>query len=188
MINQGLTSYLASAEDIEVLGSASSAATLLPLLAAQNYDVLLLDIQLPDANGIEVCLQVKQAYPNLHILALSNLDDRGTILKMLSNGASGYVLKSASMEEVVQAIRSIAMGAIYLGEGTQQSLVNIKTLSTEEIPPITSREKEVLKHLAAGLSSVQIAALLFVSPLTVDTHRRNLLQKFKVNKTVNLLQ
>lgn len=84
---------------------------------------------------------------------------------MLSNGASGYVLKSAPMEEVVQVIRSIAMGAIYLGEGTQQSLVNIKSMTTEGIPPITSREKEVLKHLAAGLSSVQIAALLFVSPL-----------------------
>lgn len=188
LITQGLTSYLASHKSIEIIATASSSEELLSLLDAVQPDVLLLDIQLPDGSGLDLCGQIKLQYPNIHILGLSNLDDRQIILQMLSQGASGYVLKSAPIEEIEQAILHIASAGVYIGTGAQKTLANTSITPQEEIPQITRREKEVLNYLSKGLSSVQIAELMFVSPLTVDVHRRNLLQKFKVNKTVNLLQ
>lgn len=188
LIKQGLTSYLASHESIEIIATASSSKELLGLLDVVQPDVLLLDIQLPDGSGLDLCGQIKLQYPNIHILGLSNLDDRQIILQMLSQGASGYVLKSAPIEEIEQAILHIASAGVYLGTGAQKTLASTSINLQEEIPQITRREKEVLNYLSKGLSSVQIAELMFVSHLTIDVHRRNLLQKFKVNKTVNLLQ
>ena len=188
LITQGLSSYLLPHEEIEVLAAAGSLAELRDLLKVMEADVLLLDIQLPDGNGLVACSEIKQAYPDLLILGLSNLDDRNMMLQMLQNGASGYLLKSAPMEEIVRAITHIAAGGIYIGEAAQKVMAISKVNPKEEIPALTRREKEVINYLAQGLSSVQMAELLFVSPATVDTHRRNLLQKFNVNKTVNLLQ
>ncbi|WP_099367506.1 response regulator [Sphingobacterium sp. 1.A.4] len=188
LITQGLSSYLLPHEEIKVLAAAASLTELRNLLKVLEADVLLLDIQLPDGNGLVVCSEIKQAYPDLLILGLSNLDDRNMMLQMLQHGASGYLLKSAPMEEIVRAITNIAAGGIYIGEAAQKVMAISKVNPKEEIPALTRREKEVINYLAQGLSSVQMAELLFVSPATVDTHRRNLLQKFNVNKTVNLLQ
>lgn len=188
LITQGLKSYIDLNRQIQIVASAASAKELRDVLSVTDADVLLLDIQLPDGNGIDLCAEVKQAYPELKILGLSNLDDRNIILRMLNQGASGYLLKSAPMEEIEKAILHIYDGGVYLGQHAQNSLVLLKNNLSGEIPPVTRREKEVLHYLSQGLSSVEIAEKMFVSPLTVDTHRRNLLQKFNVSKTVNLLQ
>ncbi len=188
LITQGLKSYIDLNRQIQIVASAASAKELRDVLSVTDADVLLLDIQLPDGNGIDLCAEIKQAYPELKILGLSNLDDRNIILRMLNQGASGYLLKSAPMEEIEKAILHIYDGGVYLGQHAQNSLVLLKNNLSGEIPPVTRREKEVLHYLSQGLSSVEIAEKMFVSPLTVDTHRRNLLQKFNVSKTVNLLQ
>ncbi len=188
LITQGLKSYIDLNRQIQIVASAASAKELRDVLSVTDADVLLLDIQLPDGNGIDLCAEIKQAYPELKILGLSNLDDRNIILRMLNQGASGYLLKSAPMEEIEKAILHIYEGGVYLGQHAQNSLVLLKNNLSGEIPPVTRREKEVLHYLSQGLSSVEIAEKMFVSPLTVDTHRRNLLQKFNVSKTVNLLQ
>ena len=188
LITQGLKSYIDLNRQIQIVASAASAKELRDVLSVTDADVLLLDIQLPDGNGIDLCAEIKQAYPELKILGLSNLDDRNIILRMLNQGASGYLLKSAPMEEIEKAILHIYDGGVYLGQHAQNSLVLLKNNLSGEIPLVTRREKEVLHYLSQGLSSVEIAEKMFVSPLTVDTHRRNLLQKFNVSKTVNLLQ
>ncbi len=188
LITQGLKSYIDLNRQIQIVASAASAKELRDVLSVTDADVLLLDIQLPDGNGIDLCAEIKQAYPELKILGLSNLDDRNIILRMLNQGSSGYLLKSAPMEEIEKAILHIYEGGVYLGQHAQNSLVLLKNNLSGEIPPVTRREKEVLHYLSQGLSSVEIAEKMFVSPLTVDTHRRNLLQKFNVSKTVNLLQ
>lgn len=187
LITQGIYSYLQADVELEILGSASTALELKDLLKQVEADIILMDIQLPDQSGIELCTEVKQQYPDLKILGLSNLDDRNIILNMLNAGANGYVLKSAPLEEIKLAIDHIYDGGIYLGESVQKCLAMGQS-QQEEIPPVTRKEKEVLAYLAQGLSSIQIADIMFVSPLTVDTHRRNLMLKFKTNKTVNLLQ
>lgn len=188
LINQGLQSYLAMHKQIQVVASASTALELRRILAETPADVLLLDIQLPDGNGLELCAEIRKSYPGIRIMGLSNIDDRGVILNMLHQGASGYLLKSAPMEDIENAILHIHDGGVYLGKEVQMSLNTQKYTSPPEIPAVTRREKEVLHYLSRGFSSAQIAEAMFVSPLTVDTHRRNLLQKFNVNKTVNLLQ
>lgn len=188
IINQGIESYFASHNKMRVVATANSVAKLRTLLATTTVDVLLLDINLPDGDGMELCAEVKKSYLELKVLGLSSLDERSVILRMLENGASGYLLKNAPMEEIEKAILHIYDGGVYLGTYAQSSLISQKKDDKIEIPPVTRREKEVLYYLAKGLSSIQIAEKMFVSPLTVDTHRRNLLQKFKVGKTVNLLQ
>lgn len=188
IINQGIQSFFSSNDAMRIVASAHSAAELWELLPVSEADVLLLDINLPDGDGLEMCSEIKKSYPALHIIGLSSLGERSIILRMLQEGASGYLLKSAPMEEIEKAVLHVYEGGVYLGANAQTNLVSQEKESSEEIPLITKREKEVLNYLSQGLSSVQIAEKMFVSPLTVDTHRRNLMQKFDVTKTVNLLR
>jgi DNA-binding NarL/FixJ family response regulator len=157
-------------------------------LAITSADILLLDINLPDGNGLELCPEIKKKYPELKILALSNFNERSIILRMLHNGASGYLLKSSSTAEIEKAIRNIVDGNLHFGKEAQKILTTITAQELIEIPPVTKREKEVLKYLADGLTTPQIAEKMFVSAVTVDSHRKSLMQKFEVNKTVLLLQ
>jgi DNA-binding NarL/FixJ family response regulator len=107
---------------------------------------------------------------------------------MLHNGASGYLLKSSSTAEIEKAIRNIVDGNLHFGKEAQKILTTITAQELIESPPVTKREKEVLKYLADGLTTPQIAEKMFVSAVTVDSHRKSLMQKFEVNKTVLLLQ
>ncbi len=187
IINQGLQSFITLHPQMEVVATTTTLKELNETLKNVIADVLLLDIHLPDGKASEVCLELKQRYPNLKILGLSNVDDPIIIQQMINDGISGYLLKSSPMDEIEEAILTTYEGGTYLSE----QILNLLTTSNtdfEEIPVITRREKEVLKHLANGLSSTQIAEKMNISPLTVDSHRKNLMQKFNVNKTVNLLQ
>lgn len=186
LINQGLKSYLDLHAEIQVVAIASSVNELRGLLS-NEIDVVLLDIQLPDGNGMDMCKEIKRQFTDIKVLGLSNLEGNHIILSMIERGASGYLLKSSPMEDIEKAILHIYDGGLYLDKEVQSSLISSKT-NREDIPKVTRREKEVLHYLAQGMSSVQIAEKIFVSPLTVDAHRRNLLQKFNVNKTVALLR
>lgn len=187
IINEGLQSFITSHPMMEVVATATNIKQLNETLKNVVADVLLLDIHLPDGKASEICLNIKQNYPNLKILGLSNVDDPFIIQQMINDGASGYLLKNSPMAEIEGAILNIYEGSTYLSS----EIINILTPSnnnSEEIPIITRREREVLKYLSEGLSSAQIADKMNISPLTVDSHRKNLMQKFNVNKTVNLLQ
>lgn len=187
IINQGLQSFITLHPEMEVVATTTTLKELNETLKKVITDVLLLDIHLPDGKASEICLELKQRYPNLKILGLSNVDDPIIIQQMINDGISGYLLKSSPMDEIEEAILTTYEGGTYLSEQILNLLTPSKT-DFEEIPVITRREKEVLKHLANGLSSTQIAEKMNISPLTVDSHRKNLMQKFNVNKTVNLLQ
>ncbi|MDO5105587.1 response regulator transcription factor [Capnocytophaga sp.] len=187
VINQGLQSFITSHPEMEVVATASTIAQLTEVLKNVIADVLLLDIHLPDGKASEICLDLKRRYAGLKILGLSNVDDPIVIGQMLGDGVAGYLLKSSPMTEIEEAILTVYEGKTYLN----QQIVELLTPSRhdfEEIPMITRREKEVLRYLAEGLSSTQIAEKMNISPLTVDSHRKNLMQKFNVNKTVMLLQ
>lgn len=188
LITEGIHSFIAQKEDMEVVATAGSSAALMDLLPLQMADVLLLDVNLPDENGIDVCMEVKKKYPHLKILGLSNYNERSVILRMLHNGASGYLVKSESVNVVEQAIRHIHEGGVYFGKEVQNTLSSLTKTELMETPPITKREKEVLQYLDEGLTSAMIADKMFISSLTVDSHRKNLLRKFNVSKTISLLQ
>lgn len=188
LITEGIHSFITQKEDMEVVATAASAAELMNILPLKMADVLLLDVNLPDENGIDVCMEVKKKYPDIRILGLSNFNERSVIVRMLNNGASGYLVKSESVNVVEQAIRHIHEGGVYFGKEAQSTLTSLTKTVLMDLPPITKREKEVLQYLDEGLTSPMIAEKMFISSLTVDSHRKNLLRKFNVSKTISLVQ
>lgn len=186
LIVEGIKSYLTNSKSINFVLKADGKAMLLKHLAKTRIDVLLLDVQLKDGFGPDVCKEVLALYPKIKVIGLSNVDDNTTILKMINNGALGYLIKSSSLKEIEKAIELVYAGEVYYCSEAQLALLNFEKSQTEK-PMITTREKDVLRLLANGLSSAEIAVELFISTQTVDSHRKNLLNKFKVNKTVNLI-
>lgn len=185
MVIEGIRSLLQSEEGIEWAGHATNAASCLAFLQQQLPDVILMDINLPDKNGIDLCKEVKEKYPSVFILGLSTFNQQSFIQKMMSNGASGYVLKNATQEELMEAIETVSKGKTYLSDEVATSL---RKNVLPEIPVITRREKEVLLLIADGLTNAEIAKQLFLSTTTVDTHRKNLLAKFDVKNTASLIK
>jgi DNA-binding NarL/FixJ family response regulator len=185
MVVEGIRSLLQHQKNIEWMGHAMNAASCLAFLQKQPIDVLLLDINLPDKSGIDLCREVKQSYPDIHIIGLSSFNQLSFIEKMMSNGASGYVLKNATQEELIDAIESVVQGRVFLS--TEVASI-VKKGADSKIPVITRREKEILGLIADGLTNNAIAEKLFISTTTVDTHRKSLLAKFEVKNTATLIR
>lgn len=184
MVIEGIRSLLQSEKNIEWLGHAMNAASCLAFLQQQLPDIILMDISIPDKSGIDLCKEVKEKYPSVFIIGLSTFNQQSFIQKMMDNGASGYVLKNATKEELLEAITIVAKGKTYLSFEVSKTL---KTKPADNII-LTRREKEVLKLIADGLTNIEIAQSLFISTTTVDTHRKNLLAKFDVKNTALLIR
>lgn len=184
MVVEGIRSLLQNEKGIEWAGHAMNAASCLAFLQRQQPDIILMDINLPDKNGIDLCKEVKEKYPSVFIIGLSTFNQQSFIQKMMDSGASGYVLKNATQEELMEAISMVIKGKIYFSDEASQVLTK-----TDANPILlTRREKEVLELIAEGLTNNEIAQKLFVSPTTIDTHRKNLLAKFGVRNTASLIR
>jgi DNA-binding NarL/FixJ family response regulator len=185
MIVEGIRSLLQYQKGIEWMGHAMNAASCLAFLQQEQPDVILMDINLPDMSGIDLCKEVKSRYKGIHIVGLSSYNQQSFIQKMLDNGASGYVLKNATREELVDAIDTVMNGKIFL---STEAELTVKKNEDSKTPIITRREKEVLLLIADGLTNNEIALKLFISITTVETHRKNLLAKFEVKNTASLIR
>ena len=183
MVIEGIRSLLQNEKDIEWMGHATNGASCLAFLKQLSPDIILMDVSLPDVSGIELCKQVKQSYPSVFILGLSTFNQQPIIRNMLENGASGYVLKNATSEELLEAITSVMSGNTYL---SFEAGLSLRKTSTEQ-PLVTRREKEILLLIAEGFTNAEMAAKLFISIPTVNTHRKSLLEKFKVKNTATLI-
>ncbi|MBX2929625.1 MAG: response regulator transcription factor [Saprospiraceae bacterium] len=171
----------------EICGSADNGNSALEQLKTAAAEVALVDINLPDTNGIDLCIQLKKEFPKLKVLGLSTFKERSYITRMIEAGASGYLLKNASKEELEDAIAAAHKGRMYMSMEVAATLA--KNASEQPaIPLLTAREKEVLHHIAQGLTNQEIAEKLFISPLTVDSHRKNLLAKFGVKNTAAMIR
>lgn len=184
VVLQGFEYMLQDIDDIAFTGKFADAAAIIGYLQHNTVDIVLLDINLPDMNGIDACLEIRKLNPDIRIIAISNINEYSIIQRMLDNGANGYLLKNSSVEEVIAGIRNTMLGKIVLGK-TIQAIIDRH--ETGDIPVVTRREKEILALLAGGLSSIDIGEKIFISPLTVESHRRNLLQKFKVTNVAALV-
>lgn len=183
MVIEGIRSLLQNEKGIELAGHAMNAASCLAFLHQQQPDVILMDISLPDKSGIDLCKEVGEKYPSVFIIGLSTFNQQSFIQKMMENGASGYVLKNATQQELMEAIETVAKGKTYLSFEVSQTLRN--TINATVV--LTRREKEVLNLIAEGMTNNEIAEKLFVSSTTVDTHRKNLLAKFEAKNTASLI-
>lgn len=186
MVIEGIRSLLQNETNIEWMGHATNAASCLAFLQHQLPDVILMDINLPDKSGIDLCKEVKEKYPAIFILGLSTFNQQSFIEKMIGSGASGYVIKNATQQELMEAIHTVVKGKEYLSFDAAVALRKPDTQNN--IPVITRREKEVLELIAAGMTNNEIARQLFISSTTVDTHRKNLLSKLGAKNTASLVR
>ncbi|UYQ95718.1 response regulator transcription factor [Chitinophaga horti] len=184
MIIEGIRSLLQDEQEIEWAGHATNAASCLAFLKNRQPDVLLMDINLPDKSGIDLCKEVKTLYPSVFVIGLSTFSQQTYIEKMIDNGASGYVLKNATQPELMEAIKTVVSGKDYLSMEAAQALRKNDTNTVM----LTRREKEVLELIADGLTNPEISQKLFVSLSTIETHRKNLLAKFGVSNTASLIK
>jgi DNA-binding NarL/FixJ family response regulator len=185
MVIEGIRSLLQNEKDIEWTGHAMNAESCLAFLHQEIPDIILMDISMPGMSGIDLCKEVKEKYPSIFIIGLSTFNQQSFIQKMMDSGASGYVLKNATQEELMEGIETVMKGKTYLSDEATQSLRKDIVSGT---PVLTRREKEVLELIADGMTNAQTAKQLFISVATVDTHRKNLLAKFGVRNTASLIR
>jgi DNA-binding NarL/FixJ family response regulator len=186
MVQEGIQSLLRDEKEIELCGYAMTAASCLGYFVNNTADIILMDIALPDMNGIELCKEIKTNYPGIMVLGLSTFNQGSYVMKMMENGASGYILKNADKKELLEAIREVNKGKTYLSFEAAQAMR--KENASPNIPLITRREKEILTLIAEGFTNPEIAEKLFVSASTVDSHRKNLLAKLNVKNTASLVK
>lgn len=185
MVIEGIHSLLQNEKNIEWMGHAMNAESCLAFLKNRQPDVIFMDINLPDKSGIDLCKEVKQHYPSVFIIGLSTFNQQSFISKMMENGASGYVLKNATKEELLFAVQTVIRGRTYLSH--EAAMVADKKVSSD-LPLLTRREKEVLELIADGLTTQEIADKLFVSATTVETHRKNLLLKLEAKNVAAMIK
>lgn len=186
MVLEGLRVLLAPLEYVEVVGSAATAADALVVARTTHPDVVLLDLNLPDGNGIDVCRQLLEEQPTLRVVALTTLKERSYLTRMMQAGAVGYVLKNALPEELAEALMKVQAGKKFFSDEMQDVLLQAE--SGPAVPVLTRREKEILAFIADGLTSQQMAERLFVSTVTIESHRRNLLTKLAATNTATLIR
>lgn len=188
MVVAGLNALLAQLKNMDVAGAVSNAFEAIPFLKQNPAEVVLLDINLPDISGIDLCKKIKKEFPEVKIIGISTFSERSYISRMIENGASGYLIKSASAEEIEEAIETVMKGKIYVSLSMEHVLHPLPASHAGAMPALTKREKEILAHIADGLTTNQIAEKLFISPLTVDSHRKNLLTKLNAGNTASLIR
>ncbi|MFT3935253.1 MAG: response regulator transcription factor [Chitinophagaceae bacterium] len=187
VVTEGICALLQNESGIEWMGSCKKPSDLLLLLKKDQPDVLLMDINLPEINGLDLCEQVKKLYPAIHILALSTSDEASTINRMLHNGASGYLLKDANKKEILTAIQEVVKGRQFMNYSVAE-IIKADKVKANSLPLLTKREREILALIAEGLTNPEIATQLFVTVTTVDSHRKNMLTKFGAKNTAALIK
>lgn len=188
LIIQGLQTLLQDKEDIAITGSFTTGADFMTFLRTNTVHIVLLDITLPDVNGMDLCREIKKASPHTYVLALSNHNERSMIMQMLHNGASGYLLKNASGKELSDCIDEALSDQVTFSKEVKEIIARPALNELKGIPQLTKREKEILKQIADGKTTVVIAEQLSLSPLTIETHRRNLMQKFEAKNVAELIR
>ena len=191
MVMQGIETMLKYESDMVISYKYNSVASTLEGLSNHQPDILLLDINLPDGNGIDLCKQLTGLYSKLKIIALSSFSEIAFVKRILGNGASGYLLKNTSKEELITAFKTVLEGGQYLQSDIQKKLLQSslgQKKSASFIPKLTRREKEVLTAISEELTTQEIADQLFISGKTVETHRMNLISKLGARNSVGLVK
>lgn len=187
IVIEGLKIMLENDKYFFISATFNDGAGILNFIKTNEVDIILLDITLPDSNGIELCAEIKKIEPKTSVIMLSNRSERSIIMQCIQNGASGYLLKNATIEELHSCIRGALSGNIVFCNEVKEIISKPAQNELAAVPRLTKREKEILKLLTEGKTSNVIAEELFLSPLTVDTHRKNIIQKFQVKNMAELI-
>ena len=186
MVIEGMKAMLNQIRYVELCATASNAYEAMEKVKENQPDLVITDINMPEISGVELTSKLKKEFPNLKIIGMSTFNERSYISQMIQNGADGFLVKSASKEEIETAISSVLDGKMYLSSDAGISNSEQKELKNQ--PTLTRREKEILTLISEGFTNPQIAEKLFISLYTVETHRKNLLSKFNTNNTASLIK
>ncbi len=202
VVRDGIKLFLTPNDDMEVVGECSDGDQVMDELAQKEVDVILMDLNMPGKNGLDTIEEVMAEYPDVRILALTMHHEEGYISKALKNGAIGYALKDSGKDELLKAVRQVAAGEPYFGAQVS-SIMMAKYMKNSQagkakgprsrtslisVDDLTEREKQVLRLIVQEKTNSEISEELFVSQRTVDSHRRNLLEKTGVKNTAGLVR
>lgn len=191
ILRDGLRNLLTSKPGMEVVAEAGDGRTAILLIKKHNPHIAIMDITMPDINGIEAARQIRDDYPGTKVIALSMHSDKRFVAEMLAAGAMGYLLKDCAFEELERAIKTVLANNIYVSPGIAGVLVKdyVKRLDLESLPgsgQLTPQERKVLQAIAEGKTTKEIAYLLDISVKTVESHRQNLMEKLNLHTTAQL--
>lgn len=191
IVRDGLRTLIEKETGMEVIGEAENGRKALKIAQTIRPHIVIMDVTMPDMNGIEAARKIVTEIPGVKVIALSMHSDRRFVLGMLEAGASGYLMKDCAFDELAKAVRSVATGQTYLSPSIADVLVKgyldkVNEKISVARSPLTEREREILQLLAEGQSSKEIAAHLGVSVKTVETHRRNMMQKLNMRSVAEL--
>jgi|RhiMethySRZTD1v2_1073278.scaffolds.fasta_scaffold818473_2 two-component system response regulator NreC len=191
MMREGLRALLEDVPDIEIVGQASDGREALDLVRTLSPDVVVMDVGMPELNGVEATRRIRSEHEGVKVIALSTHTDARYVHHMLEAGACGYVLKIAAADELLRAVRAVSLGRTYLSPEVAGSVVERATSphdggDVSAYSSLGSREREVLQLVAEGKTSAETAKLMHISTKTVETHRRNIVQKLGLHGTAEL--
>ena len=188
---EGLSVLVSRIDGMQIIGQAKNGKQAIEICQNQKVDLILMDLEMPEMGGIEAAIIIKHDFPLIKIIAVTMLNDYNTIKKTLRGGMDGYMVKNLGIAELQKAIETVMNGQIYMSP----EIMNILALGVAGrkpnqayVPDLTRREKEVVKLIIDGLTNETIAEKLFLSPLTVSTHRKNVLSKLNLKNTAMLVK
>jgi len=188
MVIEGLKSLLDDEDGISIKDCFTDGQSTLNYLDTNAVDVILLDVNLPDINGVDMVQPILNRRKDAKIIVLSTYNEGSIVSKMINNGVKGYLLKNVGANELTNAIHQVFGGGVYYDKSIQIILAEAAAQEFVQLPKLTRREKDILNLIAAGKRTNDIAEELFISPLTVETHRRNLMQKLKVPNSAAMVR
>ncbi len=191
ILMEGLKELIEEQKGMQVIAEAPDGPTALELVQKHKPDIAIIDILMPGINGIEVARKISREWPDIKILCLSMYTDRRFVLEMFRAGASGYVAKESAFDELMSAIRAIMCGRIYISPRVAECVIESirkggKPCEESAYTKLTDREREILKQIAEGMSTKEIASALHISLKTVETHRKQIMEKTGMNSIAEL--
>jgi two-component system response regulator NreC len=193
IVRRGIRALLETQRDVQVVGEAATGSEAIAQARALQPDIVLMDIGMPDGDGLEATEQIRRELPNVNVLLLTVHDDANYLFRALKAGAAGYVLKGAEVSELLTALHAVQRGEVYLQPAAAKHLVGsylkrAGDVEQDRLHSLTARQREILTLIAEGLTNQQIADKLVLSPLTVATHRANLMEKLNLHNRTELIR
>ena len=198
LVRAGIRSLLQRIPDVHVMAEAGDADEALRLIATQQPDIVLMDIGMAGLNGLEATERIAQAFPNVRVIILSMHDNKEYVLQALRAGAAGYLLKDSAKAELELAVRAVARGETYLSPPVSKHVIaayvrraigiSAAPEDEQDLQRLTPRQREVLRHIAAGQTSQAIANTLGISVKTVETHRAQIMERLDIHDVAGLVR
>ncbi len=194
LFRSGIVALLNNTPFVDIIGEASDGLGALDLLQSNTTDIAILDLDMPQMNGLEACKLIKQRHPNVSILILSWHCEAAQIKQLMESGAKGFLVKDCTKDELQTAVKVMAQGGSYFSQPITELIFELNSTKRNTVTQgeakqtLTSREQEILECIANEYTNKEIAHQLFISQRTVETHRRNLIQKLQVKNTVGLVK